>query len=299
MADGQPGIEDRADPNSAASANIVYVMGAGRSGSTILGILLGNGADLFYAGELDAWIRRQGVANGDTPALAEFWSPVAEEMGEWLEAPAPDFFTAFEHPRGMLTAGALGRRVTRSAYQRYNRSLYAAILRRSGASWVVDSSHFPLRRWNLRGTEGLEIRTIMLVRDPRTVAAAFRKPVQKPKGFWGAASYLWVVHLLSLAVYVSIPRRSRLRVRYEDLVARPADELHRIGAWLGVDLASVDPEHLVPGPVFQGNRMRTQPVVTVARSQIDGDGAGLAMSLVMAPWILVLGYGRRRRRGQP
>ena len=298
MAYSQPGIDDGADPNAAASANVVYVMGAGRSGSTILGILLGNGADLFYAGELDAWIRRHGVANGDTPDLAEFWSPVAEEMAEWLECPTPDFFTAFEHPRGMLAAGTRGRLAPRSAYQRYNRRLYAMILRRSGASWVVDSSHFPLRRWNLRGTEGLEIRTIMLVRDPRTVAAAFRKPVQKPKGFWGAACYLWVVHLLSIAVYLSIPRRSRLRVRYEDLVARPGDELLRIGAWLGVDLAGVDPQHLVPGPVFQGNRMRTQPVVRVERGQLDGDWAGLATSLVMAPWVVMLGYGRRRRRGR-
>jgi hypothetical protein len=219
-------------------------------------------------------------------------------MREWLEMRAPDFFMAFEHPRGMLPGIGRGRSAARRTYRSYNRRLYATVMWRSASTWVIDSSHFPLRRWNLRGTEGLEIRTIMLVRDPRTVVAAFRKPVQKPKGFLGAVSYLWVVHLLSSAVYGSIPRHSRLRVRYEDLVADPRDELRRIGVWLGVDLSNVDPAQLVPGPVFQGNRMRTQPVVSVDRRGLHRDRAGLMTSLAMAPWVLALGYARRRPAGR-
>ena len=35
---------------------VIYIMGAGRSGSTILGVSLGNCADLVYAGELDKWL---------------------------------------------------------------------------------------------------------------------------------------------------------------------------------------------------------------------------------------------------
>ena len=35
---------------------LAYVMGAGHSGSTILGITLGNCEDFFYAGELEEWL---------------------------------------------------------------------------------------------------------------------------------------------------------------------------------------------------------------------------------------------------
>ena len=43
-----------------AKPKVIYVMGAGRSGSTILGVTLGNCADVFFAGELDKWLPRGG-----------------------------------------------------------------------------------------------------------------------------------------------------------------------------------------------------------------------------------------------
>jgi hypothetical protein len=85
-------------------------------------------------------------------------------------------------------------------------------------------------------------------------------------------------------------------VRYEDLVADPRGQLARLAAWLEADLTAVDPERLVPGPVFQGNRMRTQPVVRVDRAAGTAPRAGMVISLVMSPWALAFGYLRGRGR---
>jgi hypothetical protein len=284
----------RAEPphtGAGAAVRVVYIMGAGRSGSTLLGIMLGNGAGAFYAGELDAWIRRRGIPNGDTPGLAAFWEPIGTRLAAWTEGPDPRFFDTFEHPRALI-AGAARRRRDRAAYRRYNRELYAAIADAAGGAAVVDSSHFPLRRWNLRGVEGVEVFTVMLVRDPRTVVSAFQKPVQKPKGSMGAVGYVWVVHALSCLVYLATPRRARMRVRYEDLVRRPGEVLGQIGARLGVDVAGVDPDHLVPGPVFQGNRMRTDEVVRVRPGGERPERCGALASILVAPWVLGFGYRR-------
>jgi hypothetical protein len=271
-------------------------MGAGRSGSTLFGILLGNGPGLFYAGELEAWIRRGGDPNGTDGALAAFWDPVAERMRAWLDGPYPDFFGAFEHPRSLLRRRGRQDRVARSLYRRYSRELFEAIRDQSGGDVIIDSSHYPLRRWHLRGVCELDIRTIMLVRDPRTVVASLRNPVQTTtKGSWGGAAYLWVVHPLSAAVYFFLPSSSRLLVRYEDFVEDPEGELDRIGAWLGVDFSSVDPTHLIPGPVFQGNRVRTNTVVRITKRSSSREGVGLMIELVLAPWLLAFGYGRFRR----
>ncbi len=44
-------------------------MGAGRSGSTILGVTLGNCENLFYAGELDKWLLMSGVSMHERAGL--------------------------------------------------------------------------------------------------------------------------------------------------------------------------------------------------------------------------------------
>jgi hypothetical protein len=237
-------------------------------------------------------MRRGGTPNGTGDDLTEFWSSVSDDMAPWREEPRPDFFSTLEHPRALLAR----RRPDRAGYRRYNRDLYRAIARVARSGVVVDSSHFPLRRWHLRGLDGIEIYTILLVRDPRALVKAFQKPVQKPKSTWAAAVYVWTVLALSSLVYGTIPRDRRTVVRYEDLVADPRGELARLSAWLGADLGAVDPERLVPGPVFQGNRMRTQPIVRVDRSAGAAPSAGAFTSLVMAPWALVLGYIGRRGR---
>jgi Sulfotransferase family len=281
------------------STRIVYIMGAGRSGSTLFGILLGNGPGLFYAGELDAWIRRRGVPNGTDAALADFWGPVAERMRAWLDGPHPDFFHAFEHPRSLLRRRGRHDRVARTAYRRYSRELFEAIRDESGGEVIIDSSHYPLRRWHLRGLPELDIRTILLVRDPRAVVGSLRNPVQTTtKSSWGGAAYLWVVHPLSVAVYFFLPSSRRLLVRYEDFVDDPNGELDRIGVWLGVDFSSIDPSHLIPGPVFQGNRVRTNSVVRISKRSSSREGVGLMIGLALAPWVLAFGYGRLRRGGQ-
>lgn len=59
---------------------LLYIMGAGRSGSTIFGILLGNMPCNFYAGELHMWNLHSGNANNDRIEVKAFWERVKLEM---------------------------------------------------------------------------------------------------------------------------------------------------------------------------------------------------------------------------
>src|SRR5664280_1893857 len=59
---------------------VIYVMGAGRSGSTILGVTLGNCDGAFYAGELDAWLARSGEPQLEDADRLRFWAAVRDQV---------------------------------------------------------------------------------------------------------------------------------------------------------------------------------------------------------------------------
>ena len=59
---------------------VVYESGRGRSGSTILGLALGNCEGTWYcAGEMHLWLGRDGKSpmRGDRAERARFWARVA------------------------------------------------------------------------------------------------------------------------------------------------------------------------------------------------------------------------------
>jgi hypothetical protein len=267
-------------------------MGAGRSGSTVLGIAIGNARNAFCAGELDAWFTRRSIPNGTGVELEEFWSRVRRRMSRWLGDELPDYHRSFEHPQGWIRL--MGRRrVDRSRYRAANEDLYEAITAESGAQVVIDVSHYPLRRLYLSNTRRVEFFTIFLVRDPASVVTAMRGSNQKKKRTWEAVAYIWVATLLSAVVYTRLPREQRLFLRYEEFIARPEHELQRIAGRLGLDATRIDLEDLRPGPLFQGNRMRTLPSISLDRNAASkaDDLRPWGARLAVVPLRRLLGYG--------
>src|SRR5258708_10107553 len=59
---------------------VVYVIGAGHSGSTILGLTLGNCDGVFFAGEVARWLRYDGRPPLEGEERAELWRRVREQV---------------------------------------------------------------------------------------------------------------------------------------------------------------------------------------------------------------------------
>src|SRR6476646_8589105 len=59
---------------------LVYVMGAGHSGSTILGITLGNCDGFFYAGELEEWLMTAERSRWGAADRQAFWDAVKDRV---------------------------------------------------------------------------------------------------------------------------------------------------------------------------------------------------------------------------
>src|ERR1700758_3634672 len=74
-----------AHAGAADSTKVVYVMGAGRSGSSILGVALGNCEGVFFAGELNKWLPRKGTPSYPDPVREQFWSAVRARLPDAAE----------------------------------------------------------------------------------------------------------------------------------------------------------------------------------------------------------------------
>lgn len=240
---------------------VLYVAGAGRSGSTLLDNLLGQVAGVFSAGELRyVWERGLiderlcgcGLPLADCPVWSEvleraFGFDAAREMAPRMVGAlrrvgrvrsVPAVVRARRHPSRVLSElDDLPAQLER---------LYGAIADVTGASVIVDSSKQPTYGWLVDQLPNVDVRVVHLVRDSRAAAFSWlrHKPTpDRPTGGEmerrGAArsAALWNVwNVTTELLWAGEPTR-RHRLRYEELTAAPAAELRRVLAL--VDKADV------------------------------------------------------------
>jgi Sulfotransferase family len=275
---------------------VLYVMGAGRSGSSTLGITLGNCDGVFYAGELDNWLVRSGVPQVEDPERLRFWQTVRDELND--PATAESLFgseaqRAIERSASLLRIHKWGaRRRLRRRYRAVAEDLYGAVTRAAGTTALADTSHYPLRAHELQRLTGVDLYLIYLVRDPQGVVASFNRHDvgEFTKSTLHTNLYLWATHLLSIAVFLKQPRARRLLVRYEDFLADPASTVSQILA-LGEAPQGPPPDFnaLEIGFPLQGNRVTRSRTISLKPSTDPVPRTSTITRLAQGPVMAVLG----------
>lgn len=315
------------DP-SEAPIRVVYVAGAGRSGSTVLDTLLGAHPRAGGFGELNhlprgGWINDEYCACGRRARSCEFWEAVREGWLERVPDADPEDYdrlqARFTRIRGL--PGLARARARRSeAYERYERqtvALYRVLADVAGADVVVDSSKNPARARALRAMPGLDVRVVHLIRDGRAVLWSLKKPYARddaaglqreirPQPTWKVAGFWTVVNLLAESLGRRAGRDGFRRLHYEALVTDPESALGSLGPLMGMDLGElgrrVAAGEAVPvGHTIAGNRLRMSDSVRLRadfswREQLPAGPRRLFT--LLAGWLLWrYGYvpgGRRR-----
>lgn len=261
---------------------VLYIAGWQRSGSTILANILGQIRGFFSTGELYylwdfVWSRNVLCGCGRRIRECPVWTTVLEQ--------------AFGGPEGidMAAMRELGHRVgcTRGLpelvfpwsrrrvaarladYLENLGRLYRAIAATTATRVVVDSSKWPSYGRVLEMVDGLDVRVVHLVRDPRAVAHSWlrrkalpdRDPPEELFRRPADSSLRWNAWNVAAELYWRRDPRRCYLLRYEDFVDRPRTSVRAILEWIGEGGAELPfvSEHAVELGVthtVSGNPMR-------------------------------------------
>ena len=226
---------------------ILYIAGAGRSGSTLLAMLLGGLPGCTAVGELRHIWERGVLANrlcgcGEPFHDCPFWSAVGgEAFGGWdavdAERQAARVWRVGRQRHFPLVAAGAGSarfRAEHEAYAELQARVYRAVAAVSQDAAIVDSSKSPVYALTLRAA-GLDVDVLHLVRDSRAVAYSWTRsramedtasPEYMPTFGPAWSSLTWMSNNLAVDAVRGRGLRPRV-VRYERLVQAPARELER------------------------------------------------------------------------
>jgi Sulfotransferase domain len=226
---------------------LLYIAGLARSGSTVLGYVLGELPGAIFVGELALFWRR--FAEGELCSCSKplpdchFWSAVVSEAFGQMTC---------EHARRLQE---LEWRVTRQQRllglvpvrwsTRWSKKirimlaerdrLYRAISEIASAECIVDSGKEVTFGSMMARLSNINFSTIHLVRDPRGVAFSWQKQVRsdsEPGYMPRSTAIRTAARWMSGNIFVQLSLRklssAYYRVRYEDLVAYPSDIAHEI-----------------------------------------------------------------------
>ena len=253
---------------------IIYIIGAGRSGTTLLDIILGNQEGVYSAGELNRYPKRKGLSTlkDSAPSKKSIWAAFKKELDTLGYSDYPNLYRLvkkFEYHSFFFRLGKAG--ATR--YFNYLNAFFETLSKEVPANnrYIVDSSKYPARALHLSSLFKSDISFIFLRREPVSVVSSFAKAdiEQPPKGFLAANLYYLVVNILCYYTVRKLSQKHKVSiVNYEDLVNRPTDTLTKLENDLGISFQDVKEkirhdENLVVGDLFDGNRIRQEPFLRI------------------------------------
>lgn len=266
---------------------VVYIMGCGYSGSTLLDVLLGSHPNITGVGEVrnlsynERWADSISCSCGTLGGACPFWKDV---MQHWFAHAGIETIASYRRLQVHFERVRHARFLLREHYiaspyfQTYARQTYAlfkAIQHVSGAECIVDSSKVPLRAFALSMIPGIDLRVIHLVRDVRGVAWSFKRRFQKylrteqPKGLKSFkpnpvvhGALIWMLsNVLANRFRQRFDSHQALLCRYEDLVGNPRRMLAAIGNLIAYDFSETieaveNNKPLQIGHIADGNGLR-------------------------------------------
>ncbi len=227
---------------------VVYVGGWGRSGSTLLGRMLGELPDAVYVGEVrDIW-QRGGIENrlcgcGAPFRECAFWRTVGERaFGGWQRVNYTHMLglrAQVDRPWALpwlVRAGLAPRRFRTavSAYRDVLGALLSAIAEAGGSRTIVDTSKVPSFALLLAGLPDVDVEFVHIVRDSRASIYSWQRRTERNDSP-GTTAYMIQYGALEAALrYLLYNSQSHAIarsvaayrfLRYEDLVMHPRRHL--------------------------------------------------------------------------
>ena len=261
---------------------IIYIIGAGRSGTTLLEIILGNSSNIFNTGEINHFPLLDGIPKEreKDSAAFKFWVKIKNQLSSQFDLQEQRrIHEKFEYHSGLVKYLLIGKSRYSSdyvEYQQYLKSFYSSIFEYADSVIVSDSSKYPGRALQLSRVLEYDISYIYIIRNPVDVVNSFSKKniEQTPKGWFEANIYYFVVNTLCKLVVKILSKRHKVTVvDYDLLVNFPVATISNIAKEIEVDLSEItkkieDNESFDVSPyLFDGNRTRLNNKLKIKPNQ--------------------------------
>ena len=214
---------------------IVYIIGAGRSGTSLLDIVLGNGEGISSCGELARYFALWGIPHQypEESEKALFWRQFKSRFeskftGEVDYNEMYRLERKFEYHSSFFRNYFGSNPETFKVYLDNLEKVYATAFEMIDDYVIVDSSKYPARALSLTKLKDYNLKFIYLRRHPVSVVNSFAKEEieQKSKSWLGANAYYFGANFLStVAIYELKKNFPVYMLRYEDFIESTEDEL--------------------------------------------------------------------------
>jgi sulfotransferase family protein len=263
------------NPDVPRRTRVLYIGGAGRSGSTLLERALSELPGVVASGELRVLWRAlltsdRRCACGDEVSACPFWQEVGQRaFGGW-RAPHLSSLLALQRSvdRHRQLPRLVGRSISPPPGVEPLSASWATVLRSiaetASARLVIDSSKYPVHAAVLRRSEELDLRVVHLVRDPRGVAHSWAKRgILKPDSTdgrtymhvfgHGRSAVEWITYNLAFQRIRNLGTPTLL-LRYESFVRDPVEALSRTLTFAGLPFEPANLSFLAGDRITLGRR---------------------------------------------
>jgi len=259
---------------------IVYIAGYGRSGSTILDMLLASHPHVMGAGELarlfDQWLANHTCSCQKPIRECEFWQPIFDTfMQSMPNISIEECAQITLQVESLQNAWRFYLRrfsMVERTYGHIWRTMLPLIIQQTGGQWIVDSSKSTRatngRSAALRYLCGYDVQVVHLVRDPRAVTWSVLRGSNRKleagddatlRGGALRAVLSWL--MTNMAVQFLPHNWGQQRVRYEDMITETQATLQGVYNALGLDAEGTNiTMPLSCGHGVAGNRLRRRQI---------------------------------------
>jgi hypothetical protein len=255
--------ESEPSVTSDGSVKVLYIGGQGRSGSTLLGRLLGDIPGFVNVGEVRmiwaALAENRLCGCGEPIRQCPFWNAAIEHATVSAGRLDPEAILRTKRtmerlrnvPRMLCPVKTANQRRMIKHYRSSLAALYRSIRTISGAKVIVDGSKTPVYAYHLQGIKDLDLRVLHLVRDSRAVAYSRKK--LDPTIHWKETHFQpvpparvaleWTAKNL-LTEMLTPNKVPSMFVRYEEAVSRPMSTIKRLADFMSEQLPDTALEFL-------------------------------------------------------
>lgn len=234
---------------------ILYIVGSGHSGSTLLDVLLSSHERVFGLGEVEKigakfFLERGTCACGERFRNCTFWKPLWNKLQRYskkrirhIRRSRTDFL--LNRPRYYFRTQS-NELATVDEYRLSNKMVIEYVKKTTGAEVLIDSTKSLDRLEFLQNTNEYEVKALHLVREGLGVVWSNYKKTGK---YWPFMKQ-WAFENIKVEIAKKRSEYKYLTVFYSDLVERPDETLEQIKCFIDKptlskqDISALEPHHI-------------------------------------------------------